>query len=152
MEYQHQIQQPHQQPILHATQLKIINDSPLFSGSTKDLDGFLTRVELAIEVNLHRFPDDRRRVMFVISYLTGKALNWASYLKRNNNPVLWIYVNFIAELRRNFGDPDVEAVVANGKLCNIRQLKYGHVVEYIAEFQKICQYSDFNEPTKITCL
>jgi len=45
-------------------------------------------VELAIEVNLHRFPDDRRRVMFVISYLTGKALNWASYLKRNNNPVL----------------------------------------------------------------
>ena len=91
----HQIQQPHQQPISPATQLKIINDPQLFSGYTKDLDGFLTRVELAIEVNPHRFPDDRRRVMFVISYLTGKALNWASCLRRNNSPVLGNYENFI---------------------------------------------------------
>jgi len=52
-------------------------------------------VELAIEVNPHRFLDDRRRVMFVVSYLTGKALNWASYLRRNNNPVLGNYENFI---------------------------------------------------------
>jgi len=59
------------------------------------------------------------------------------------------YGNLIAKLRRNFGDPDVESVVANGKLCNIRQFKYGHVVEYISEFQKISQYSDFNESVKI---
>ena len=143
------IQRQNQQAIPPATQLKIINDPPLFSGSTKDLDGFLTRVELAIEVNPQRFPDDRRRVIFVISYLTGKALNWASCLRRNNNPVLNNYAGFIAELRRNFGDPDVETVVANGKLCNIRQFKYGHVMEYISEFQKISQYSDFNEPAKI---
>ena len=87
--------------------------------------------------------------MFVVSYLTGKALNWASCLRRNNNPVLGNYGNFITKLRRNFGDPDGETVVANGKLCNIRQIKYGHVVEYISEFQKISQYSDFNEPAKI---
>ena len=54
----HQIQQPHQQPISPATQFKIINDPSLFSGSTKDIDGFLTLVELAFEVNPHRFPDD----------------------------------------------------------------------------------------------
>ena len=143
------IQRQNQQAIPPATQLKIINDPPLFSGSTKDLDGFLTRVELAIEVNPQRFPDDRRRVIFVISYLTGKALNWASCLRRNNNSVLNNYAGFIAELRRNFGDTDVETVVANGKLCNIRQFKYGHVMEYISEFQKISQYSDFNEPAKI---
>ena len=140
--------QDNQQPLPAAPQLKIINDPPLFSGSSKDLDGFLTRIELAIEVNPRRFPDDRRKVMFVISYLTGKALNWASCLRRNNNPVLDNYDNFIRELRRNFGDPDVEAVIANGKLCNIRQYKYGHVVEYISEFQKISQYSDFIESAK----
>jgi len=61
-------------------QLKIINDPPLFSGSTKDLDGFLTRVELAIEVNPHRFPDDRRRVMFVISYLYNDDTGWVGKL------------------------------------------------------------------------
>jgi len=31
-------------------------------------------------------------------------------------------------------------------------LKYGHVVEYISEFQKISQYSDFNELAKIYML
>jgi len=69
-------------------QLKIINDPPLFSGSTKDLDGFLTRVELAIEVNPHRFPDDRRRVMFVISYLYNDDTGWVGtliYSKQKKN-------------------------------------------------------------------
>ena len=52
--------------------------------------------------------------MFVISYFTGRALNWASCLWRNNNEVLRNYENFINELRRNFGDPDVDAAAANG--------------------------------------
>jgi len=138
-----------EQQLNPAPQLKIINDPPLFSGTTKDLDGFLTRIELAIEANPRRFPDDRRKVMFVISYFTGRALNWASCLWRNNNEVLRNYENFINELRRNFGDPDVDAAVANGKLNNICQFKYGHVMEYITAFQKISQYSNFNESAKI---
>jgi len=35
-----------EQQLNPAPQLKIINDPPLFSGTTKDLDGFLTRIEL----------------------------------------------------------------------------------------------------------
>jgi len=78
----------------------------------------LTRIELAIEANPQRFPDDRRKVMFVISYCTGRALNWASCLRRNNNEVLRNYENFINEPRRNFCDPDIDAAVANGKLVS----------------------------------
>ena len=129
--------------------LKIINDPPVFSGNKRELDGFLTRVELAINAHPQRFTDDAMRVNFIISYLNGKALNWASCLRRNNNAVLNNLGQFVTELRRNFGDPDVEAVVANGRLCNIQQFKYGKVVEYITEFQKISQYSDFNESAKI---
>ena len=103
-----------EQQLNPAPQLKIINDPPLLSGITKDLDGFLIRIELSIEANPQRFPDDRRKVMFVISYFTGRALNWASCLRRNNNDVHKNYENFINELRRNFGDPDVDAAAANG--------------------------------------
>jgi len=103
-----------EQQLNPAPQLKIINDLPLLSGTTKDLDGFLIRIELSIEANPQRFPDDRRKVMFVISYFTGRALNWASCLRRNNNEVHKNYENFINELRRNFGDPDVDAAAANG--------------------------------------
>ena len=79
-------------------------------------------LQLVINAHPQRFINDAMRVNFVISYLNEKALNWASCPRRNNNPVLGNYGNFIVELRRNFGDPDVEAVVANGKLCNIRSL------------------------------
>ena len=110
----HQIQQQQQ-----ISPLKIVNDPPVFSGNKRELDGFLTRVELSINAHLQRFINDAVRVNFVISYLNGKALNWASCLRRNNNAILNNLEQFLAELRRNFGDPDIEAVVANGRLCNI---------------------------------
>eukprot|EP00833_Pecoramyces_ruminatium_P014089 jgi/Orpsp1_1/1188121/evm.model.d7180000062592.1 len=103
---------------------KLVNDPPLFSGRKKDLEGFLTRVELSIE-------------------------KWAANLRRNNDPILNSLEDFLRELRRNFGDPELEAVVANGKLDTIRQRKYGHVFEYINEFKRISQNSDFNDAAKI---
>ena len=78
----HQIQQQQIPP------LKIVNDPPVFSGNKRELDGFLTRVELAINAHPQRFISDAMRVNFVISYLNGKALNWASCLRRNNNAIL----------------------------------------------------------------
>ena len=138
-----------QQQVNQVPQLKIINDPPTFSGNTRELDGFLTRIELAIDANPQRFTNEAARVNFIMSYLTGKALNWASCLRRNNNPILQNLEQFVAELRRNFGDPDVEAVVANAKLCNIHQFKYGQVVNYITAFQKVSQYSNFNDAAKI---
>ena len=118
MNQQQQVQQVQQVP-----QLKIINDPPTFSGNTRELDGFLTRIELAIDANPQRFSNDAAMVNFMMSYLTGKALSWASCLRRNNNPIINNSEQFVAELRRNFGNPDVEAVVANAKLCNIHQFK-----------------------------
>ena len=79
----HQIQQQQQ-----ISPLKIINDPPVFSGNKKELNGFLIRVELAINAHTQRFINDAIRVNFVISYLNGKALNWASCLRRNNNAIL----------------------------------------------------------------
>ena len=52
------------------------------------------------------------------------------------------------ELKSNFSDYTSESRVANSKLYNIYQKKSGHVFEYIAKFQRIAQYSDFNESAK----
>ena len=129
--------------------LKVVNDPPIFSGRRKELDGFLTRVDLAIEANPNRFQNDDSRVRFLMSYLIGRPLEWASCLRRNNNKVIHNYNNFVQELGNNYGDPNLESIVANGKLCNIKQRSYGRVLEYITEFQRISQNSDFNEPAKI---
>lgn len=57
--------------------------------------------------------------------------------------------NFLRDIRTNFGDPDYEALVANGKLDNIRQRKIGYLFEYINEFKRVNQNSTFNELAKI---
>jgi len=56
-----------------------------------------------------------------------------------NSPLLNDLENFKKELKENYGDPEVEAIVADGKLDNIKQRKYDHVFEYINQFKNINQ-------------
>jgi len=86
-----------------------------------------------MESRPNQFQDDATKVRFLMSYMIGKPLEWASCL-RNNSPLLRNYQDFINELKRNFGDYTTQAVVANSKLCNLRQRKLGRVFEYISEF------------------
>ncbi len=95
------------------------------------------------------FNNDQAKVKFIISYLIKDPLDWASNLRRNNDELLRNYQGFIEELRRNYGEQALSAAVANGKLCNIKQYKFGHVVEYINEFNKVSRDSDFNDAAKI---
>ena len=80
---------------------KTVNDPPLFSGTKRDFDGFITRAEITMEANPQYFNNDRARVRFIISYLTGDPLSWASNLRRNNDPLLENYENFIQELKKS---------------------------------------------------
>ncbi len=133
----------------HNQHFRLVNEPPIFTGKHGDLDGFLTRAELTMESNPERFREDENKIRFLMSYMFGKALEWASVLRRNNSPLLNDYDGFVRELRSNFGDYTTEAVVANERLCNLRQKRFGHVFEYITEFQRIGQSSNFNESAKI---
>jgi len=95
------------------------------------------------------YNTDRVRVDFVISYFSGKPLEWASSLMRNNSDILNHYDEFVDRLRANFGSYRYDTVVANGKLDNLRQKKLGQVLDYITEFQRVSQNSSFNESAKI---
>ena len=127
----------------------VINKPLSFTGRKQDLEGFLTRVELAMESKLNQFRDEESKVRFLMSYMLSKPLEWVSCLRRNNSPLLNSYDDFVKKLKSNFGDYTSESIVANSKLCRIYQKKNGHVFEYISEFQRIAQYSDFNESAKI---
>ena len=127
----------------------IINKPPSFNGKKYELEGFITRTELAMETRPNQFVTDNAKVRFLMSYMLGKPLEWVSCLRKNNSPLLNNYANFIKELKTNFGDYTGEAMVANSKLCSLRQKKMGHAFEYISEFQRIAQYSNFNENAKV---
>ncbi len=127
----------------------VVNKPPSFTGKKCDLEGFLTRAELAMESKPNQFNNDAAKIRFLMSYMLGKPLEWVSCLRRNNSPLLTNYNDFVNELKSNFGDYTSQAVVANSKLCNLHQKKSGYVFEYIAEFQRVAQYSDLNESAKI---
>jgi len=129
--------------------VNIINAPPIFTGKQRELDGFLTRVELVFRTRPTLYNTDRVRVDYVISYFSGKPLEWASVLMKNNSNVLNDYREFIERLKANFGSYRYDTVVANGKLDNIRQKRLGQVLEYITEFQRISQNSSFNESARI---
>ena len=82
---------------------------------------------------------------FVISYLTGKPLDWASNLLRINDPILDSYEGFVDALKNTFGEYCYESIVANGKLDTLKQRRLGDVTSYINEFQRISQRSNFND-------
>jgi len=102
-----------------------------------------------MESRPNQFATDEARVKFLMSYMLGKPLEWVSCLRKNNSPILNNYESFVRNLKSNFGDYTSEAIVANSKLCSLRQRKLGHAFEYIAEFQRIAQYSNFNENAKV---
>jgi len=124
----------------------VVNKPPSFTGRKEEFEGFLTRVELAMESKSNQFKDEESKVRFLLSYMLGKPLEWVPCLRRNNSPLLNSYDDFVKELKSNFGIYTIESIVANSKLY---QKKNGHVFEYISEFQRIVRYSDFNESAKI---
>jgi len=126
-----------------------VSKPPIFNGERKELKGFLTIVNMNFEDTLDDFPDDRSKVRFITSFIRGDPLNWVSNLWDNEDPLIDNLDNFKRELKINYGNPEVETIVANGKLDTIRQKKYGQVLEYINQFKTTCQNSDFNESAKI---
>ena len=129
----------------------IINSPPVFSGKSKELEGFLTRVELIFQLRPNVYNSDRVKVAYVISFLVGKPLEWASYLIKNGNNVLNVYDEFKNSLKNNFGGDCYEVTVANNRIDNIRQRQLGHVQEYILNFQRLSQKSNFNDKALIHC-
>jgi len=130
----------------------IINKPPSFSGKKYELEGFLTRAVLAMESRPNQFVTDESKIRFLMSYMLGKPLEWVSCLIKNNSLLLRNYEGFIQELKSSFGDYSSETVVANSRLCSLRQKKMECVFEYISEFQRIAQYSNFSENAKSICL
>lgn len=57
----------------------MVNPVP-YSGSADACSGFLLQCSLALEMELPRFLTERAKISFILSLLTGRALQWAESL------------------------------------------------------------------------
>lgn len=67
------------------TASRVVNPAP-YSGSAEECNGFLLQCSLALEMQLHRLPTERAKISFILSLLSGRALQWAESLWQQNGP------------------------------------------------------------------
>ena len=106
-----------------------------FDGTKSHCRDFLNQVRLIFQLQPRRYPDDRTRIGFIGTLLTGTAAAWFSPLFENNSPSLTDFARFTQEFEENFGDFDRATTAAN-QIRNLRQ-GFKTASEYAANFRRI---------------
>ncbi|ROL50881.1 Retrotransposon-derived protein PEG10 [Anabarilius grahami] len=119
-----------------------------YSGSAEDCNGFLLQCSLTLEMQLHLFPTKYSKVAFLISQLSGKALQWADSIWSQNNPVIQSYSSFVDHFKEVFGKPLWDSSIGE-KLYNLKQGKMS-VNEYALQFRTLAARSGWNEQALLT--
>ncbi len=124
----------------------MVNPVP-YSGSVDDCNGFLLQRLLALEMQPHRFPTERAKISFILSLLTGRALQWAESLWKQNGPVTQSLNAFTTHFREGFSRP-----VGDDSVGEQLYLKRGKtaVQDYTLSFCTLSASSGWNERSLLT--
>lgn len=116
-----------------------------FDGTRSKLRGFLTQMDMHLDMNKHKLYNDAAKVIFVSSYLRGQAWDWLEPFIREYyekpqeewsniaQKIFNRYADFRQMLERTFGDIDAKKT-AERKLKRLRQT--GSATTYTTEFMQ----------------
>ncbi len=110
---------PAPSPVVSSSHSQILFNSPMarpapFSGEAEECNGFLLQCSLTIELQPQMFTTEQSRMAFVISALTGPALQWAETDRTrlvpppNHSPVFWPFFG------KSLADPLVIHLLVSG--------------------------------------
>ncbi|KAH0603989.1 uncharacterized protein H6S33_007020 [Morchella sextelata] len=126
-------------------------DPEKFDGTHTKLPGFITQLQMKLEVNDDRFRNEAAKVIYAVSCLEGRALDQAVPLVNANPAAPFSSATaFVTHLEASFGDPDPRGT-ARRQLVALKQCK-GDFATYYSQFLRIMAYLDFNEGVKIDAL
>lgn len=148
------------QPVLQPTpQLAPANPGPLhvetkltapqrYDGEPRGCRGFLTQCDLAFELQAITYSSERARIAYVITRLSGRALEWATPVWAKQGPVCATYRAFKTEMLLVF-DQTTTGPDAARLLMTIRQDKRS-VAEYAIAFRTLAEDSEWNDKALVT--
>ena len=119
-----------------------------FTGEAEDCSGFLLQVSLYFQMQAHLFNNDTARVAFVISLLSGRALQWAQSLWNSNSRLVTSLSAFIQHFKEVFGQVAADLTV-HDQLYRLRQ-GGSSVSTYALQFRTLAAASGWNETALIT--
>uniref|UniRef100_A0A8C1P7H9 DUF4939 domain-containing protein n=1 Tax=Cyprinus carpio TaxID=7962 RepID=A0A8C1P7H9_CYPCA len=114
-----------------------------FNGSAEQCKGFIRQVEIFFMHQGSSFDSDDKKCAFLMSLLTGKAIEWAAAVRETDRLFQTSYPYFVKQLR------DVFEYTAGGKDVSTRlmQLTQGRksAAEHAIEFRTIAAQSGWND-------
>ncbi len=119
-----------------------------FSGEAEECNGFLLQCSLTIELQPQMFPTEHSKIAFVISALTGPALQWAETIWNQAGPATQSFSCFLIHFREVFGRSPGDTSIGE----RLYQLKQGamSINQYSLKFRTLVAASGWNEPSLIT--
>lgn len=106
-----------------------------YDGNMGKCKHFLTQCSIAFLLQPRFYPNDRAKIAYIISLLTGKALAWASPAWNQDVEFCYDLDEFIEEMKKVFDHPVTGREASKG-LVTIRQGKRS-VAEYAVEFRTL---------------
>ncbi len=104
--------------------------------------GFLLQCSLYIEMQPHLYSTERSKVLFIISLLSGKALQWAETIWAQSSNIIQSFDNFVAHFREVFGHPYGDPSTSD-QLYHLRQGSLP-IKEYALRFRTLAAASGWN--------
>uniref|UniRef100_A0A3Q2G680 Ty3 transposon capsid-like protein domain-containing protein n=1 Tax=Cyprinodon variegatus TaxID=28743 RepID=A0A3Q2G680_CYPVA len=91
-----------------------------FSGNMKDCKGFLFQCRLIFENSPGSFPTDQKKITFILSQLTGRALEWAEARFASEDSFRCDFPDFVSEFYQVFNQKSDQTIDSRA-LLNLRQ-------------------------------
>ncbi|KAI2646181.1 Transposon Tf2-8 polyprotein [Labeo rohita] len=114
-----------------------------FACEAAECSGFLLQVNLYIQMQPQQFPSDNAKVAFLISLLTGKALQWAKAIWNANNPIINSYEQFTAHFSDVFSTV-TDTLTTSDQLFRLQQ-GFSSVNDYTLRFRTLAAASGWNK-------
>jgi Retrotransposon gag protein/Zinc knuckle len=123
-------------------------DPEKFSGDRSDTEGFIRAVRLSIAVQPGSFPDERTKILYALSFMTGgSAQTWAHNETEtviNGTSPISTFDAFARRVEEAFGDPDF-ARTARTKLHDLKMTPNMSADDYTAQFEILASRTGFND-------
>lgn len=113
-----------------------------YAGESDKCNAFLLQCSLIFEMQPSQFPTERAKVAYMISLLTGRALEWATAVWQNLLAAHTTAHEFIQALKATFHHPHLTSGVVS-PLLRIRQGGRS-VADYTIEFRTLAASSGWN--------
>ena len=132
-------------PKKDAHDLKVQAPESFDGHDASKLRSFLAQVQIVFKTSPSDFPDDEKKIFYVISYLRGAAFEWVEpFIEMTDQPE-WMtsYALFVTELKKVYSDSNfVERTVS--QLCALQQTTT--VLKYAQEFRRLSSLIHWDGP------